>query len=1567
MTISDNSSLDPTESAEGNSKSATQVGDTFEYSTGATRQVLHEVAIHSLKDYRVLGLIGRGGMGAVYEAVETTLNRRVALKILPPESGLDPQRIARFKNEAKAVAQLNHPHIVPVYRVGNEKDIHYYSMQLIEGRNLAAVIKSISHELSGLRSGARDTKREAKSDTQVSEHQKAQSGSSADSKPTASGRMLNADEFLAAMSTRRRGSANNLYRAIALLIADVADALAHAHANGVIHRDVKPSNILVDDNGKAWITDFGLALIQDATVATNTGDVVGTFRYMSPEQASGRKFLIDHRTDIYSLGATLYELLCLHQPFDGKSPRELLRQVSFEEPKKLRVLNPTVPTELEVIVTKATAKNPLERYETAADFAEDLRRFATDRPIIARPPNLIQRSRRFLARHKVVTAAAGIVTGVIFFSSVTVAAVYYDTANKTMVALKETSARARENESYRLVVKSMSQLPTNPGLALVLSKEACKLNPTTEARQSLINAMKANHELFRVEIPPLGARSIDTSLDGTRLVVTPTAPNDADRTTPALILDSSNGKLIQELQDSENITRAVFHPVRRLVLTSTVINNNTIPKSGVDKAKLRPAVLWDLDQNGSKRELEQSRVFELTKEMFSPDGNLLALPSLDNTVSIYELPSCKRVAVGTGGHAAMPIATAISRDGKLLASLDEQGQVIIWELPSMMERKRIQAGQPTNSAFQLGFTSDSSAVVISFADRTSIASCEPGVERTSSSWTEPSFAINPRRNRLANYWPVTSTVTVRDASDGKILAKHSMPGNVNCVSYSPDGETLIISAGNSVFAQHELDSKRLFELRGHSTTVFDHAVSFANQRIFTIGDQSLRIWSTVTQLAKDNINRSTWGSVPTVDNTLSTDERFYALGNSQTVTALLNTDAMTVSEIGKGKSSDAEFSRDRTVLVDEDQVSIVHAPSRRQLASIKLEEGRVRRAELIPNSEDVLVWTDEGLLLRWDTKTNRLIGLNGSDRSIFSWDISPDGNRLAVGVLDGCRIVKIADGSIIKNIPHHGEVIETVWTGNDETLITIDRRGAVLVWKSLDAEMPTELSVEGTLFESVKVKSDRILARPRNRTGRVHCWNRTDSKLIGSVESDSLTQVDIHPKQDFAILHSIKSGLTLWNLSTGETTKIVESGCADAVFIEDEIVFLQLGSAARALHETQVIDVRDTKNVIAKCSLSERKKIVTHSLPMSGAALSVDEKAKLALVSGYVWPVICVKKQGEMNTLEFSQSSPALVIRRMPGTEQVLTYRIDGNVAWLSEAGTLKRMFEGSGLPLVSGDISKDGKTVVAGDTGGNILVWNTESGELTKKEAIHAGAVKKVWIDHSVPSFVYSFGEDDRLRGIDLASNTQQTFHNENGIVAVYPLKDQMLVIQGFSFVWRSEDLSDPSKRQATKSKLGRASLVKKSDFSAVPINVLDNVALAAVSKDGARIALVSSSGELVVVNSSDLSEIGRTMLTLERPQAIAFDGQEIAVLDGQHVELLNAETGFSIWSFDAEPRATAHRSVHYWNPVAAFDGEIVFLGSGISRIPIEPHKVADRFSSRTLTAAERKLFAVDREDSVR
>ena len=405
----------------------------------------------ALGDFHIVREIGRGGMGVVYEAVQLSLGRRVALKVLPFAAALDARQLQRFKNEAQAAAQLHHTNIVPVYAVGCERGTHYYAMQLIEGQDLADLIDQM-----------RSTKKEKAAGVAA-----ALTATGPDvSRPSEAAAASTTVRPAAALSTQHSTRSALFYHTAARLAAQAADALEHAHQFDVIHRDVKPANLIVDERGNVWVTDFGLAQFHTSQGLTRTGDLMGTLRYMSPEQAAGRHALLDPRTDVYSLGATLYELLTLRPMFDGADAPALLRQIVHDEPRPPRSVDRSIPSELETIILKAVGKNPADRYATAREFADDLRRFLDHRPILARPPSLAQRARKWARRHPSVVVAVVVLCVLTTAGSLVSAAMIHQEQEKTLqrAVQAENALQLARQSADEMIQISEGELADRPGM-----------------------------------------------------------------------------------------------------------------------------------------------------------------------------------------------------------------------------------------------------------------------------------------------------------------------------------------------------------------------------------------------------------------------------------------------------------------------------------------------------------------------------------------------------------------------------------------------------------------------------------------------------------------------------------------------------------------------------------------------------------------------------------------------------------------------------------------------------------------------------------------------------------------------------------------------------------------------------------------------------------------------------------------------------------------------------------------------------------------------------------------------
>ncbi len=384
-------------------------------------QALPSAVPERLGEFHILREVGRGGMGVVYEAIQESLNRHVALKVLPFSSLLGPTQLERFRREARAAAGLHHTNIVPVFGVGEDSGVHFFAMQYIEGQSLDRVLREVqrlrkipdapaaSHALAsqvaeallgGRFSPAKAERVAAGGPGLAAVISPAQAGCGA--------------QPVVEVSDGNNRSETGYFRAVARVGVQVADALEYAHRQGVLHRDIKPANLLLDTAGTVWITDFGLAKLEGNEALTSPGDLVGTLRYMAPERFEGRS---EPRSDVYSLGLTLYEMLTLRPAFPDLDPVALIEHVRREAPPALRRINPRIPRDLETIVLKAMAREPGDRYATAGALAEDLRHFLADRPIRARRSSTLEHCWRWCRRNRAVAAlAAGLLLALVILA-----------------------------------------------------------------------------------------------------------------------------------------------------------------------------------------------------------------------------------------------------------------------------------------------------------------------------------------------------------------------------------------------------------------------------------------------------------------------------------------------------------------------------------------------------------------------------------------------------------------------------------------------------------------------------------------------------------------------------------------------------------------------------------------------------------------------------------------------------------------------------------------------------------------------------------------------------------------------------------------------------------------------------------------------------------------------------------------------------------------------------------------------------------------------------------------------
>ncbi|HRW51764.1 MAG TPA: bifunctional serine/threonine-protein kinase/formylglycine-generating enzyme family protein [Phycisphaerae bacterium] len=374
---------------------------------GIEERPLAGASLKTLDEFEIIRPLGFGGMGVVYLAEDTKLNRKVAIKVLAHHLVDSEEALERFKDEARAAARLRHAAIAPVFRFERDGDYHYLVSEFVDGETLSDFIETQKASLE-------------KATTQ---------------------------------------DARAWQRKAASIVATIADALDCAHRAHIIHRDVKPSNILLDKDQGPRLTDFGVAKHVLEEGVTQHTTMVGSYHYMSPEQAGLQNTPIDHRSDIFSLGVVLYELLCLERPFDGVSMQSVLRALTEGDPVALRQRDRRIPVDLETICMKAIESRPQNRYQTAAHFAADLRCYLSGDPIMARPPSPYRRARTLLRRHKWLAPVIGVL---VVSLSVVFGWWQYDLYRRSRVAQLIITC---ETPDVQVMVQRFDSTSTEPGPA----------------------------------------------------------------------------------------------------------------------------------------------------------------------------------------------------------------------------------------------------------------------------------------------------------------------------------------------------------------------------------------------------------------------------------------------------------------------------------------------------------------------------------------------------------------------------------------------------------------------------------------------------------------------------------------------------------------------------------------------------------------------------------------------------------------------------------------------------------------------------------------------------------------------------------------------------------------------------------------------------------------------------------------------------------------------------------------------------------------------------------------------
>jgi WD40 repeat protein/serine/threonine protein kinase len=1056
--------------------------------------------LERLGDFRIIREIGRGGMGVVYEAEQVSLGRHVALKVLPQKFLVDARTKQRFEREAKAAARLHHTNIVPVFGVGEHDGLPYYVMQFIQGLGLHEVLQELERLQPGpkgsgitpcLTDGELRVSRRDVSAVHLARSLLAGSPESATGDGMAGGPSpdppsappLDPPSSSSAVlpgAGRRPGERPATYwQSVARIGVQVAEALEHAHQQGITHRDVKPSNLLLDTRGTVWVTDFGLAKAHGQENLTHTGDILGTLRYMPPEAFDGQA---DARGDVYSLGMTLYELVALRPAFAAPERNQLIKRVTTTEPVPLERINPAVPRDLATILHKAIAREPGRRYPTAAALAADLQRFVDDRPIQARRVGAAERAWRWCRRNPLV---AGLTAAVAFL-------LVAGTTVATYFAIDATLARDRADAEARNARSNARTAHENAG------KEAA------ERQRADHEAAAARASLYIVRLNTIQMATDNANVGLARdLLESIRPPHPGQKDLPGWEWDYHWRLCHTELRtfaaQTEHLACVLFSPDGTRVAcadnatvrvwdaaTGRTVGSWTtlapwIPCLAYSPDGARLAVsdgdgrVTVLDAAGLRqRGAIKAHAQTVRGVAFTPDGAQLVTAGEDGTLKRWDVAGGRPLKT-YAGHGKRVLGVAISPDGQLVASADEDTTVRLWELTTGRPIRTLR--RHTASVNGVAFSPDGRWLASAGLDHAvKVWDVATGQEiHTLAGHTAEvrRVVFSPDGTRLAS-GGTDQMVKVWDVHRGKEVTTFlGHTRGVYGVAFSPDGHWLASAGADRTVRLWNLGRRpgpRVYQ--GHDDQVRGVAFSPNGQRLASVGlDGRIAVRDVVTGQEQP---RFPVGGARWLGLAYSPDGRLLASAGEDGTIAVWDADTGSGRWRVQGHTSwlsSLAFSPDGHTLAsggNDRLIKLWDATTGRALRTLSGHEAEVKGLVFNRDGSHLISGSDDHTVVVWDVATaQRLQVLQGHAKGVTDVALSPDGRWLASTSHDWTvKLWDLAHGQPLRTLKGH---YDTAWS------VVFSPDGTRLATAGWDQTVRLWDPATGFELATLKGHADRVL------------------------------------------------------------------------------------------------------------------------------------------------------------------------------------------------------------------------------------------------------------------------------------------------------------------------------------------------------------------------------------------------------------------------------------------------------------------------------------------------------------